>query len=190
MKRKEREKTLADDATENDLTLASTALQMPKPLVRQRARGRGYKTKRVGHGKCERRSLRIRAGGGEAGERQERGCEAAVLCAFHLTNILRWQVQREAGFEPYAHLYDDHEGSLETARSSTKKWLDTQVFPAPRQGGSARAPFSRTIQGGMLGAGPPAWAHTYTAHARTHKHIHTHNNACTYTSILPKRLPR
>jgi hypothetical protein len=45
--------------------------------------------------------------------------------------------------------------------------------PAPRQGGSARAPFPRNIQGGMLGPAPPAWAHTYTAHARTHKHIRT-----------------
>jgi hypothetical protein len=86
MKRKEREKPLADDATENDLTLASTALQIPKPLVRARARGRGYKTERVGHRKCERRRLRIHAGGGEAGERRSEGVRRPS-CVYFISQI-------------------------------------------------------------------------------------------------------
>ena len=30
--------------------------------------------------------------------------------------------------ERYAHLYDEHEGSLARARTPSKKWLDAQVF--------------------------------------------------------------
>eukprot|EP00802_Teleaulax_amphioxeia_P005724 Tamp_05728.p1 GENE.Tamp_05728~~Tamp_05728.p1 ORF type:complete len:565 (-),score=62.61 Tamp_05728:1199-2668(-) len=70
--RKEREWPLGDDATENDLTLASN---VPRLLVQKAARG------------------------------------AESLADQH---------------ERYAHLYDEHEGSLARARTPSKKWLDAQ----------------------------------------------------------------
>jgi hypothetical protein len=189
----------ADDATENDLTLASTALQIPKLLVRQRARGRGYNAERCGHGKCEGRSLCIRAGGGESDERQERGWEAAVLCVFHLTNTLRWQVQREAGSEPYAHLYDDHERSLETARSSTKKWLDTQVsacLPVCLSVGPSSDVLSvcLSISQSMCRRVSLSYlthtnTHTHIRRTPAHTHTHTHKHTHTHTTTTHAHTP-